>query len=87
MAHTLVQSMLKYVADLGEVQDTKAFFAEEAEEYREDAMTIAEQLKQQGIYEGMIQAAKNMFAKGMDLNTIKEVTGLSDKDLLKLNIH
>ncbi|EMK25335.1 Rpn family recombination-promoting nuclease/putative transposase [Leptospira kirschneri] len=51
------------------------------ERYEELAMTTAEKLIQEGKIEGKIEDARKMFAKGIDLNTVLEITDLTEKDL------
>ncbi|WP_082269845.1 hypothetical protein [Leptospira interrogans] len=51
------------------------------ERYEELAMTTAEKLIQEGKLEGKIEDVRNMFAKGIDLNTVLEITDLTEKDL------
>ena len=38
----------------------------------------------EGLAEGKVLIAKVMIAKGMDVNTISEITGLSDEELESL---
>ncbi|WP_167882436.1 hypothetical protein [Leptospira sarikeiensis] len=45
-------------------------------------MTIAEQLKK----ESTLEIARRMIAKGFELATILELTGLSEKDLIENEI-
>ncbi|WP_010597575.1 Rpn family recombination-promoting nuclease/putative transposase [Rickettsiella massiliensis] len=55
------------------------------EEYKQEFMgTFSEQLKQQGRHEEALEIAKNMLAKRLDHEFIKEMTGLSDQDLVNL---
>jgi predicted transposase/invertase (TIGR01784 family) len=72
------------------------FNTETLSTYTKNIMTFAQQLKQQGLQEGLQQGlekgrhleaiaiAKNMLAKRFDHKIIKEITGLSDQDLLNL---
>jgi predicted transposase/invertase (TIGR01784 family) len=61
-------------------------------EDKEIIMTFAQQLEQKGLQQGLQQGrreedfiiAKKMLAKRLDPNLIKEITGLSDQDLLSL---
>ena len=39
---------------------------------------------EKGVEKEKIEAAKIMFAKGMSISLISEITGLSEKELLKL---
>ena len=55
-------------------------------------MTLAQALeqrgkrqgKQQGIVYGLKQAAKNMLCRGMDINVVAEITGLSESVITRL---
>ncbi|MDO8954235.1 MAG: Rpn family recombination-promoting nuclease/putative transposase [Gammaproteobacteria bacterium] len=92
--HDLFIDVLEYVLLANDVRDSQEFVAaltETATVYKDDVMTTAEYLKQQGMQEGMqqgiLQTAKNMLAKGFDMQTIKEITGLPVKELAKLNIN
>jgi len=38
----------------------------------------------EGITQGILQTAKTMKSKNMDIKTIAEITGLSEKDIIKL---
>jgi len=76
--------------------DIKRVVEEVSKEGSEVVMTAAERLinegiqkgiqkgMQKGIQEGIIKTAKNMIKIGMDDNQIKEVTGLSIKEIKKL---
>jgi predicted transposase/invertase (TIGR01784 family) len=59
-------------------------FATDLPEDKENIMTFAQQLEQRGFQKGQWVIAKNMLAKGLDSELIKEVTDLSDQDLLSL---
>jgi recombination-promoting nuclease RpnB len=56
--------------------------------YGEDIMSVAQKLEQQGLQQGRREEdfviAKKMLAKRFDPNLIKEITGLSDQELLSL---
>jgi len=87
--------MLKYLLnDFNEQQGEK--FINELRPYltsrlEREMMTIGEQLKQQGIQQGFTQGdharavtiAKNMLTRGLDLSLIREMTGLSDQDMVE----
>jgi len=55
-------------------------------------MTIAQQLEQKGLEkgrmegreEGKMEVARNLLAKGIPLESVRELTGLSDDDLAKI---
>lgn len=53
------------------------------EQYEELAMTTAERLisegMQRGIEKGKLEDASKMLSKGIDLKTVLEITGLSEK--------
>ncbi|WP_082278211.1 Rpn family recombination-promoting nuclease/putative transposase [Leptospira interrogans] len=55
------------------------------EQYEELAMTTAERLisegMQRGIEKGKLEDASKMLSKGIDLKTVLEITGLSEKTL------
>jgi predicted transposase/invertase (TIGR01784 family) len=61
-------------------------------ELKETIMTAARQLErrgeergmQQGMQQGLERTAKNMLRKGYDYSAVKELTGLSDEELKKL---
>ncbi|WP_145985124.1 RpnC/YadD family protein [Candidatus Rickettsiella viridis] len=75
--------MLYYITQEGESKDFKEFYSALAEalpNYREDVMTLAQELKQEGIYE----VAKNLLAEGMPMELVKKVTKLPDLDLIEL---
>ncbi|ULH30721.1 hypothetical protein [Leptospira weilii] len=59
------------------------------EQYEELTMTTAERLISEGIQQGIekgieqekLETAGKMLQKGIDLNTILEITGLTEQDL------
>ncbi|EMJ59010.1 hypothetical protein LEP1GSC013_1831 [Leptospira interrogans serovar Valbuzzi str. Duyster] len=51
------------------------------EQYEELAMTTAERLISEGIEKGKLEDASKMLSKGIDLKTVLEITGLSEKTL------
>ncbi|WP_232423397.1 hypothetical protein, partial [Leptospira weilii] len=55
------------------------------EQYEELTMTTAERLISEGIQQGIeqekLETASKMLQKGIDLNTILEITGLTEQDL------
>ncbi|WP_081100514.1 hypothetical protein, partial [Leptospira noguchii] len=55
------------------------------EKYEELTVTTAEKLISEGIQQGIekekLETASKMFAKGIDLKTILEITGLTEKIL------
>ena len=52
--------------------------------YTGDIMTLAQQLKQEGLQEGRYEIAKSLLAEGWSLDLVKEVTQLPDLDLAEL---
>jgi predicted transposase/invertase (TIGR01784 family) len=99
-----IETVLTYILDRGELSNKDAFIAliktKLAPDVGEKIMTIAEQLKaegmqqgiQQGIQQGMQQGiektkyeiAERLLAKNEDLSSIAEVTGLSLEKLKEL---
>ncbi|EQA60613.1 hypothetical protein LEP1GSC062_0626 [Leptospira alexanderi serovar Manhao 3 str. L 60] len=51
------------------------------EQYEELTVTTAERLISEGIQQGKLEDAGKMLKKGIDLNTILEITGLTEQDL------
>lgn len=52
-------------------------------------MTIAQQLEQKGLekgrVEGKMEVARNLLKKGLPVDLIRELTGLSDDELAKIH--
>ncbi|HGJ5857456.1 Rpn family recombination-promoting nuclease/putative transposase [Arsenophonus nasoniae] len=89
------KSLLYYIAKAGNTIDGEGFIrtlAEKAPTYREDFMTIAEQLEAKGEKRGYQlgrqdankELAKQLLADGVERANIKRYTGLSDNELDKL---
>jgi predicted transposase/invertase (TIGR01784 family) len=88
-----IELVLQYLMERGELSSQDAFFklinTEISHEVGERIMSLAEQLKLEGKFEGRlekeIEIAKRMLAEGSDVIFIEKVTGLSrDKiELLK----
>ncbi|HGJ5881783.1 Rpn family recombination-promoting nuclease/putative transposase [Arsenophonus sp.] len=89
------KSLLYYIAQAGNTIDGEGFIrtlAEKAPTYREDFMTIAEQLEAKGEARGYQlgrqdankELAKQLLADGVERKNIKRYTGLSDNELDKL---
>ncbi len=89
------KSLLYYIAQAGNTIDGEGFIrtlAEKAPTYREDFMTIAEQLEAKGEARGYQlgrqdankELAKQLLADGVERKNIKRYTGLSDVELDKL---
>ncbi|WP_348994602.1 hypothetical protein [Erwinia sp. V90_4] len=81
-------------------QDAEAFVRNLARKmplYEDQLMTIAEQLEQKGLeqglkkgletgrQEGKREVARNLILKGMEMQLVKELTGLSDHDLAQIS--
>jgi flagellar basal body-associated protein FliL len=82
-----IVSAIKYCENKGVL---KEFLKEHSSEVRNMLLTefnlkdAQEVWKREGIEEGIIEVATKMIAKGMDINTIAEVTGLLAYDILRL---
>ncbi len=86
------RSLMYYIVGRGETSDTKQFLhtiAAQTQDYREDVMTIAEQLRQEGEQKGRqegrqetrIQIARQLLANGVDRAVVRLSTGLTDSEL------
>ena len=91
--------VIKYVINQGELQDIKEFFQKLIEALPDEErkiMTIAEQLRQEGMQKGVQQGmqqgfnnavhqfAKNLLAEMKDLDKVAQVMGLSRQELEKI---
>ena len=86
--------MLYYISQEGESKDFKEFYSTLAEalpNYREDIMTLAQQLKQEGLQQGLQQGReeflaliRNLLKQNVPLATIRSASGLSEQELLEL---
>lgn len=90
------RSLMCYIVGRGETSDTRQFLqtiAAQTQDYREDVMTIAEQLRQEGRQEGRQEErresarriARQLIANGVDPAVVKRSTGLSDDELNSLS--
>ena len=76
-----------------DLEEEIALKIEEIEEEKKMPLTLAieriakEKGKYEGVKEGVERVAHKMIVKGIDSDTIKEVTGLSDKEIKKLETH
>lgn len=92
-------SLINYLVQAGEADDAEAFvrnLAQRVPEHEDELMTIAQQLEQKGLekgrmegrqegrQEGKMEVARNLLAKGIPLESVRELTGLSDDDLAKI---
>ena len=96
----LFRHLLKYIVTMGEAKNYDEFLNviidRTKDEYKEETMTIAEQLENRGYQKGMhagvelgkiaggLDIAKNMLREGTKIDFVKRVTGLSDDELSKL---
>ncbi len=95
LTHEQFNSLLYYMSQEGESKNFEQFYlslAEALPNYREDIMTLAQQLEQKGLQQGLQQGhekarhemAKNLLAEGFSLDVVKKVTQLPDLDLSEL---
>ncbi len=98
LTHEQFNSLLYYISHEGESRDFRAFYASLSEalpNYREDIMTLAQQLKQQGLEQGLKEGeqrkavaiasiAKKLLAEGRSPGAVKKLTGLSEKEVMAL---
>lgn len=92
-------SLINYLVQAGETDDAEAFvrnLAQRVPQHEDELMTIAQQLEQKGLekgriegrqegrQEGKMEVARNLLAKGIPLESVRELTGLSDDDLAKI---
>lgn len=83
--------LINYLIQAGQTQDVQKLLyglAQRVPQHGETLMTMAEQLRKEGIQEGKLAAtrdiAKAMLARGLDSSIIAEITGLSHDELQKL---
>jgi len=94
--------VIEYIISTKKIHDTKGFINNLipfTHEYKEDLMQILNTAQQEGIQKGLqqglaegkhqeaLEIARNMLLKKMDIELIKEITSLSDKDLTQLMQH
>jgi predicted transposase/invertase (TIGR01784 family) len=84
-------SLINYLIQAGETDDAEAFvrnLAQKVPQHEEALMTIAQQLEQKGIekgrQEGKLEIADKLLKNGMELKSVKEITGLTDEELAKI---
>ena len=75
----------------GETDDAEAFvrnLAQRVPQHEDELMTIAQQLEQKGLekgrQEGKMEVARNLLQKGIPLESVSELTGLSNDELAKI---
>ncbi|QWA13403.1 hypothetical protein GTU79_12800 [Sodalis ligni] len=82
-----MKSLLRYLAQEGNALDDNVFFSiltKNTPCYREELMTIADQLEQKGRRERDKEIARNLLAMGVDRATVERATGLSHTELCLL---
>lgn len=99
LTHEQFKSLLYYISQEGESKDFKGFYSSLSEallHYTEDIMTLAQQLKQEGLEQGLkkgleegehrkaIAVAKNLLDEGRSPRDVQKLTGLSEKDIMNL---
>ncbi|WP_017347654.1 Rpn family recombination-promoting nuclease/putative transposase [Pantoea sp. A4] len=88
-------SLLHYMFHTGETSNAQVFIqklSQKLPEQKEQLMTIAEQLKQEGWEEGreegkletMEKIVQRLLRQGKDMSTIQDLIGLSDSDIEKI---
>ncbi len=82
-----VSIVLQYALERGELKNKPAFFelinTQISSEVGEKVMTLAEQLRAEGVQQGKIEVAERLLAKGEKAAYVTEITGLSLDKLLK----
>jgi len=100
LPHEQFRSMLFYLAECGNTSDAEQFLqniARQTTDYKEDVMTIAEQLRQKGIQQGIligeeraeqrgvkgnsIEIARKLIASGIERSVIMHSTALTEEEL------
>ena len=94
LGHTSGQQitvLVNYLMQAGQAQDVQKLLyglAQRVPQHGEKLMTMAEQLRKEGIQEGKLAAtqdiAKAMLERGIDSDIITEITGLSHDELQQL---
>ncbi|ORM63931.1 hypothetical protein PRCB_18395 [Pantoea rodasii] len=84
-------SLINYLIQAGVTDDAEAFvrnLALKVSQHEEALMTIAQQLEQKGIekggQEGKLGLADKLLKDGIEFKSVKELTGLTDKELDKI---
>ncbi|MCS3431439.1 Rpn family recombination-promoting nuclease/putative transposase [Klebsiella sp. BIGb0407] len=93
-------SLINYLIQVGETLDGEAFvrkLAQRAPQHEDQLMTIAEQLEQKGMEKGMekgiekggreatLKIASTMLQKGIDRDSVMEMTGLAEDDMAQIS--
>ena len=88
--HDLFNSLVYYMLLKGETPDVNRVIEKlkSIKNYEEDVMNAAQQLKQQGRkegrYEEALAIAKNLINEGIPPQSVQRLTGLSEKEVMKL---
>ncbi|MCL1124586.1 Rpn family recombination-promoting nuclease/putative transposase [Shewanella surugensis] len=91
-----VESLMSYILQVGETNNLNALItllALEVPEHKDTLMTIADQLRQEGEAKGrqegrqevLNEMARSMLLRGIERNTVMDVTGLSPDELAQLS--
>ena len=92
LTHEQFKSLLYYITQEGESKNFEQFYSTLAEtlpNYREDIMTLAQQLEQKGLQQGLQQGerrkalaiARSLLNQNVPLPVIKSATGLSEQEI------
>ncbi|WP_427004017.1 Rpn family recombination-promoting nuclease/putative transposase [Pantoea eucrina] len=87
-----MHALVNYMLQAGETADAGAFIRELAlrvPQHEDELMTIAQQLeqkgrqegRQEGIQEASLKIARNLLKNGMDIQSVMNVTGLTEEEL------
>ena len=92
--HESFTSLLYYMLMEGDTANIHPVIKtlESIKAYKEDVMNAAQQLRQEGLAQGLEQGrhleaiviAKNMLVEGMSLKAVQKLTGLSDNEVMAL---
>lgn len=84
----MLESLISYLYNCMEtvsVDDIVEVIQKISETGGEKSMTVPMKLRNEGKIEGKIEDAKKMLLKGLDVELILDVTGLSREEILKLS--
>ncbi|MEB7540332.1 Rpn family recombination-promoting nuclease/putative transposase [Pantoea anthophila] len=103
LSSSQVVSLIHYILQAGETSDAQSFVRELAQrvpQHGDALMTIAQQLEQKGIEEGIqigrekghsegerdatLKIARTMLQNGLDRDTVMKMTGLTDEELSQI---
>ena len=84
-------SLINYLIQAGETSNAETFLRELAQrvpQHEDELMTIAQQLEQKGMEKGgretALKIARTMLQKGIDRDSVMEMTGLTENDMAQL---